>query len=90
MTDTDVAGILRDAMVVMAKLGGPVLIAALAVGLVVSLLQAVTQINEATLVFVPKAAAIGVVLVLMLPFMLATLGDFMRLMMDRLITAGGT
>ena len=90
MTDTDVAGILRDAMVVMAKLGGPVLIAALAVGLIVSLLQAVTQINEATLVFVPKAAAIGVVLVLMLPFMLATLGDFMRLMMDRLITAGGT
>ena len=90
MTDTDVAGILRDAMIVMAKLGGPVLLAALAVGLVISLLQAVTQINEATLVFVPKAAAVGVVLVLMLPFMLATLGDFMRLMMDRLVTAGGT
>ena len=90
MTDTDIAAILRDAIIVMAKLGGPVLLAALAVGLVVSLLQAVTQINEATLVFLPKAAAIAVTLVLMFPFMLATLGDFMRLMIDRLVAAGGT
>jgi flagellar biosynthesis protein FliQ len=54
MNDTDTALMLRDGMLVMLKLGGPPLLVALAVGLVVSLLQAVTQINEATLAFVPK------------------------------------
>ena len=49
---------------------GPPLGVALAVGLVVSLLQAVTQINEETLAFVPKVLAIGVALVLSGPFML--------------------
>ena len=47
---------LRETMLVILKLGGPVLLAALAVGVVMSLVQAVTQINEATLAFVPKFA----------------------------------
>ena len=63
MNDTDTALLLRDGMLVMLKLGGPPLLVALAVGLVVSLLQAITQINEATLAFLPKALAICVALV---------------------------
>ena len=58
MNDADIAVLLRDGMLVMLKLGGPPLLVALAVGLVVSLLQAVTQINEATLAFVPKVLAL--------------------------------
>ena len=90
MTGGDVSGAMREAMIVMLKLGGPPLLVALAVGLVVSLLQAITQINEATLAFVPKAMALGMVLVLLGPFMLATLTDYTRLLFDRLVAVGGS
>ena len=59
MQDSDVGLLLREALLLCLELGGPPLTAALAVGLVVSLLQAVTQINEPTLAFVPKVVAIG-------------------------------
>jgi len=60
------------------------------IGMVMSLVQAVTQINEATLAFVPKVAAIFGALLLAGPFMLASLSDFARAMFDRLITVGGS
>ena len=72
------------------KLGGPVLLVALAVGLVMSLVQAVTQINEQTLAFVPKVVAIGLTLLLMGPFIRTTLTDFAHVMFDRLVLAGGS
>ncbi len=56
--------------------GAPVLVAALAVGLVVSLLQAVTQVQETTLSFLPKLLAVAAVLVLLGPWMLRQLIDF--------------
>jgi flagellar biosynthetic protein FliQ len=90
MNDTDTALMLRDGMLVMLKLGGPPLLVALAVGLVVSLLQAVTQINEATLAFVPKVLAICVALVLLGPFMLSTLSGYTHTLLDRMIAIGGT
>jgi len=89
MTESDVAALLRDAMLVTLKLGAPPLLAALAVGLAVSLLQAVTQINEATLAFVPKALAIGGALVLLGGFMFAALADYARILFDRMIELGG-
>lgn len=89
MQEGDVGGLLRDAMLVVLKLGGPPLAMALAVGLVMSLVQAVTQINEQTLAFVPKVLAIGMALLLLGPFMLVTLTDFTRLLFDRLIAVGG-
>ena len=49
MNDADIGVLLRDGMLVMLKLGGPPLLVALGVGLLVALLQAITQINEATL-----------------------------------------
>jgi len=90
MNDTDLAALLRDAMLVMLKLGGPPLMVALVVGLVISLLQAITQIHEVTIAFVPKVLAIGVALLLMGPFMLATLSSYAHLLFDRIITIGGS
>ena len=90
MNDADIAVSLRDAMLVMLKLGAPPLMVALGVGLIISLLQAITQINEATLAFVPKVLAIGVALVLLGPFMLSTLSDYTHTLFDRLIAIGGS
>jgi flagellar biosynthetic protein FliQ len=89
MQEGDVGLLLRDALLMILKLGGPPLAVAMAVGLVVSLLQAVTQINEATLAFVPKVLAIGLALMLTGGFMLAQLSDFTRLLFDRIVAAGG-
>lgn len=83
------AGALRDTLWVVLKLGGPVLIASLVVGLIVSLLQAVTQINEATLVFVPKLLVLFASMALLGPFMVSTLDTFTHTMLNRMITVGG-
>lgn len=89
MNEGDVGSVLHDTMLVTLKLGGPLLVVALVVGMVMSLVQAVTQINEQTLAFVPKIAAVCAVLTVAGPFMLATLNDFARTMFDRLIAVGG-
>ncbi len=90
MQEGDIAAILRETMLVVLKLGGPPLLVALATGLVMSLFQAVTQINEATLAFVPKVLAIGAALLLTGTFMAATLNDFTRMIFDRLVAVGGS
>ena len=89
MQDTDVALALHDALMVVLKLGAPPLLTALVVGLVTSLVQAVTQINEATLAFVPKVVAIGTVLALLGPFMLSTLTGYTHGVFDRMVEVGG-
>ncbi len=90
MNDADIAFLLRDGMIVMLKLGGPPLLVALGVGLLIALLQAITQINEATLAFVPKMLALCAALVLLGPFMLATLSSYTRVLFDRLVAIGGS
>jgi flagellar biosynthetic protein FliQ len=90
VNDTDTAMLLRDGMLVMLKLGGPPLLVALAVGLLVALLQAVTQINEATLAFVPKVLALCAALMVLGPFMLSTLSSYTHTLLDRLIVIGGS
>ena len=62
MNQTEVIKLGRDALMMMLILGGPALITSLVVGTVVALLQAVTQIHEATLTFLPKLVLVGVVL----------------------------
>ena len=62
MSETDVGALIHDAMIVTMKLSLPDLGVALVVGLLISFIQAVTQINEATLAFLPKVLAIGVAL----------------------------
>jgi len=89
MGGADVAGAMREAIIVSLKLGGPALVASLAIGLVVSLLQAVTQINEATLVFLPKLVLVGGLLALLGPFMLSSLTDYSHALMDQVVAVGG-
>ena len=62
MTDAQIIEIAIQAMTIAAKLGAPILLTALVVGFAVSLFQSVTQIQESTLSFVPKAVAIGIAL----------------------------
>ncbi len=89
MQESDVAGLLREGMLVTLYVGGPPLLAALAVGMLVSMVQAATQINEQTLAFVPKVAVIGITLVVLGSFMMATLGGFTTMLFDRLVAVGG-
>jgi flagellar biosynthetic protein FliQ len=66
----------RETLWIAIQLGAPGLIAALVVGLGISLFQAVTQIQEATLSFVPKILAVGVAVIVTLPFGIAALQGF--------------
>ncbi len=76
---------LMDRMLwITALVAGPILIAALAVGLVVGIVQAATSVNEQTLTFVPKLAVIAAVLVLMGGPMMMLLGDFLREIFDQI------
>jgi len=68
--------IARDAVLVAFMLAGPLLAVAMAVGLIVSLFQAVTSIQEQTLSFVPKLFAVGIAFILLLSWMLQTLMKF--------------
>ena len=70
MTSDFVVGLMAEAIKVTLLVSAPVLIVGLVVGVVISLIQAVTQIQEMTLVFVPKIIAVMVVLVAALPWMI--------------------
>jgi flagellar biosynthetic protein FliQ len=78
MNGAEVLDIGRDAIWLTLQLSAPVLIVGLIVGVSIGLLQALTQIQEATLVFAPKIVAIFVSLLLFLPLMGALMGGFMR------------
>jgi flagellar biosynthetic protein FliQ len=90
MNDIDVASLIHDFMIVTMKLSLPVLGVALVAGLLVSFIQAVTQINEATLAFVPKIIAIGLALAMLGPFMATTLSGFTLRIFDRIVAIGGS
>ncbi|MCL2096607.1 MAG: flagellar biosynthesis protein FliQ [Oscillospiraceae bacterium] len=76
MSETAVVDLLREAFVVALKLAGPLLAVSLGVGLIISLFQAATQIQEQTLTFVPKLLIVGVSLVLLAPWMITVLREF--------------
>lgn len=78
MTPTTVIDIGRQAIEITLLVSAPLFIAALATGLIVSIFQAATQINEATLSFVPKVIAVFVTLILAGPWMLTLLTDFVQ------------
>lgn len=80
--------IAREGIWVMILIGAPILIVGLLVGVVIALFQALTQIQEQTLVFVPKVLAIFVTMLLTLPFMGAVLGTYMTKLADMIITGG--
>jgi len=88
MTETEVIEICREAIIVMLKVVGPVLLVGLVVGVVISLLQAVTQIQEATLSFIPKMVCVFGVTIWLFPYMMSTLGGFTKSLTDRIVQIG--
>ncbi len=86
MTAPEAIDLAHETVVVALKLGGPVMLLALAVGLAISFLQALTQIQEMTLTFVPKMLVILVSLLVLLPFMISTLTDFTQSLVGRIIS----
>ncbi len=77
MGGAEVLDLARTAIWVTIKIAAPVMLAGLAVGFIVSLFQALTQIQEQTLAFIPKILSIFIVLMLTLPFMADSLNSFM-------------
>jgi flagellar biosynthesis protein FliQ len=86
MTAADALIVGRETIIVALKLGAPAMLLALAVGLAISFFQALTQIQEQTLTFVPKLVMTLLSLVLFLPFMLETLVSFTQGLMMRIAT----
>jgi flagellar biosynthetic protein FliQ len=87
MTGPEVLDIARDGIVTLLKVASPMMIVGLVVGVAISLLQALTQIQEQTLAFVPKIILMFVSLILMLPFMSDALAAYMTRVAAR-IAAG--
>ena len=78
MNQSDVGAVLQRALYTTLMVGGPIVLVSMAVGLVISVFQAATQINEATLTFVPKLVIVAVVLMILGPMMASQLTDFTR------------
>ncbi len=78
MTPESVMTMGRTAMEITLMVSAPLLLVALIIGLLISIFQAATQINEATLSFIPKLIGVFVALVLAGPWMLSTMLDYMR------------
>ena len=74
----EVVDVGREAIWVLLKVAGPVMMIALSVGLAIALVQSLTQIQEMTLAFVPKMITIFVSLTVLMPYMLGTLMSFME------------
>ena len=85
MTGPDILDIARDSIYTLVIVSAPLMVVGLLVGVVISLLQALTQIQEMTLVFVPKILAIFVTLLLALPFMADSLHGHMMRISSRII-----
>jgi flagellar biosynthesis protein FliQ len=84
--DAQVIDLVRQSLVVGAKLAGPVLLVTLIVGVAVSLLQTITQIQETTLTFVPKVSAVALLLLLTGAWMMRTLTDWVTQLWMRIPT----
>ena len=78
MTTSEITEVMYQLFVLAAQLAGPVLIISMMVGIVISIIQAATQIHEQTLTFLPKLVVIGVILVINGSNMLRALQDFTR------------
>ena len=88
MNSTEVMEVSREALMVALKVGTPILVLALVVGLIIALFQALTQIQELTLTFVPKILVMFVALMALMPFMLTTMVTFGQCLMDRIVALG--
>ena len=88
MTGAEVLDIASDGIWVLIIVSAPMMIVGLLVGVVIALFQALPQIQEQTLVFVPKIIAIFISMLIALPFMGATMGSYMTRVVDMIIVGG--
>ena len=88
MTGAEVLDIAGDGIWTLIIVSAPMMIIGLIVGVIIALFQALTQIQEQTLVFVPKIIAIFVTMLLTLPFLGATMGGYMNRVVDMIIVGG--
>jgi flagellar biosynthesis protein FliQ len=86
MTGPEVLDVARDGVWTLLVVSSPVMLVGLGVGLVVALFQALTQIQEMTLVFVPKIIAMFLALIVALPFMGQALGAYMMRIAEKIVT----
>lgn len=86
MDSVEVINIVRDGIWVLIIVSAPLMLTALVVGLAVSLVQALTQVQEMTLTFVPKILAMLVMLILVMPFMMQSLQDYTEELFTRIST----
>jgi flagellar biosynthesis protein FliQ len=80
--------ILREAMIVTLVICGPPMAIGLVVGVIISLVQAMTQIQEMTLTFVPKLIVLFVTMIVFMPFMLASITKFTEFIFDQIVAGG--
>tara|TARA_B100000579_G_scaffold381030_1_gene349308 strand:+ start:284 stop:550 length:267 start_codon:yes stop_codon:yes gene_type:complete len=85
MNQTEAIEIGREAIMIVLTMSVPIMAVALFVGLIIALFQALTQLQEMTLVFVPKIVVVFGALIFFLPFMLSTLSNYMNNLADRII-----
>ena len=78
----------REALWVTLQIGGPLLVLLLIVGLVVTVFQALTQVNEASLSFLPKMAALAIALIVLTPFFTGVLRGYAQSLFDMIIQVG--
>jgi len=88
VNEADIVDIARESIIVMLRVGGPLLIVGLVIGVLISLIQTVTQIQEATLAFVPKLVVMSIGLLLMLPFMITSLTTYTEGLFARIVSFG--
>lgn len=88
MNDTEVLETVQQAILITIQISAPVLLVGLVVGVAIALVQALTQVQEITLVFVPKIMAIFFAMFIFLPVMMKTLTIFMEELANRMIGLG--
>jgi flagellar biosynthetic protein FliQ len=86
VTANDMLEIGNESIMVALKIGAPVMALALVVGLCIAVLQALTQIQEMTLTFVPKIVVIMLSLIVLLPYMLNTLVSFTQMLAGHIVS----
>lgn len=86
MTGPEVLDFARDGITTLLAISAPVMLVGLGVGVLIALIQALTQIQEMTLVFVPKIIAIFVAMLVAMPFMGQSMSSFMDRVADHIVT----
>jgi len=88
MTQEMCQEIAKQAVMTCLAISAPMLVAALVTGVVISILQAVTQVHEMTLTFIPKIVAVAVTLILFMPWILGRIIGFSMLIFEKMVSAG--